>query len=60
MLIENIKIDLNGRELILRNPTEDDAELLIDYFATLTVKFIALRGISLPSAPSIYAVILYL
>ena len=31
MLIEKIKIDLYGRELILRNPTEDDAEMLIEY-----------------------------
>jgi len=31
MKIENIKIDLNGQELILRNATEDDAEKLIEY-----------------------------
>lgn len=31
MKIQNIKIDLNGQELILRNATEDDAETLIEY-----------------------------
>ncbi len=31
MQIDNIKIDLNEHELILRNATEDDAETLIKY-----------------------------
>ena len=31
MKIDNIRIDLNGHELILRNATEDDAEMLIEY-----------------------------
>ena len=31
MKIDHIKIDLNGHELILRNATEDDAEILIEY-----------------------------
>lgn len=31
MKIDNIKIDLKGHELILRNATEDDAEMLIEY-----------------------------
>ena len=31
MKIDNIKIDLKGHELILRNATEDDAEILIEY-----------------------------
>ena len=34
MQINNIKIDLNGHELILRNATEDDAEMLIEYLKT--------------------------
>ena len=31
MTIENKIIDLNGKELLLRNATEDDAEMLIEY-----------------------------
>ena len=31
MKIDNIKIDLNGHELILRNAVEDDAKMLIEY-----------------------------
>ncbi len=31
MKINNIKIDLNGHELILRNANADDAEMLIEY-----------------------------
>ncbi len=31
MLIENTIIDLNGKELLLRNATEDDAQMLLDY-----------------------------
>lgn len=30
MLIKNTLIDLNGKELLLRNATEDDAEMLIE------------------------------
>lgn len=30
MLIENTIIDLNGKELLLRNATEDDAQMLLD------------------------------
>lgn len=31
MRIENEKIELNGSELLLRNATEEDAQMLIDY-----------------------------
>lgn len=31
MIIENTIIDLNGKELLLRNATEDDAQMLLDY-----------------------------
>ena len=31
MRIENERIELNGRELFLRNATEEDAQMLIDY-----------------------------
>lgn len=34
MRIKDIRIDLNGHELILRNATEDDAEMLIEYLKT--------------------------
>jgi len=34
MQINNIKIDLNGHELVLRNATEEDAEMLIEYLKT--------------------------
>ena len=30
MLIENTMIDLNGKELVLRNATEDDAQMLLN------------------------------
>ncbi len=30
MLIENTMIDLNGKELLLRNATEEDAQMLLD------------------------------
>ena len=34
MQIENMKLDLNGQELILRNATEEDAEMLMEYLKT--------------------------
>lgn len=38
MKIDDIKIDLNGHELILRNATEDDAEMLIKYLKETAVE----------------------
>lgn len=34
MIIEKEIIDLNGRELVFRNATEDDAQMLLDYLKT--------------------------
>lgn len=34
MIIKSETIDLNGRELVLRNATEDDAQMLLDYLKT--------------------------
>ena len=31
MIIENKIIDLNGKELLLRNANADDAEMLLEY-----------------------------
>ena len=36
MKINEIKIDINGRELILRNATEQDGEMLIQYLKETT------------------------
>lgn len=38
MRIDDIRIDLNGHELILRNATDDDAEMLLKYLKETAVE----------------------
>ena len=36
MIFEEERLELGGREIVLRSPKEDEAQMLLDYLKTVT------------------------